>query len=130
MILHFRRKLQRRPRAKSGTWKIRRKKSLRLMTEGSMFLHVLYHDIYPKLWNLHLKLFTLCLTSALLKYAISRLLYCIKAEPVHIHYFALREFLCAVFFPSKGQLISEANFKVYIWAKTELKYFCNSALAL
>ena len=56
-------------------------KDLRLMTEGSMFLHVLYHDIYPKLWNLHLKLFTLCLTSALLKYAISRLLYCIKAEP-------------------------------------------------
>ena len=31
---------------------------------------------------------------------------------------------------TKGQLISEANFKVLLEPKTELKYFCNSALAL
>ena len=31
---------------------------------------------------------------------------------------------------SKGQLISEANFKFLFEPKTELKYFCNSALHL
>ena len=30
----------------------------------------------------------------------------------------------------KGQLFLEANFKVFFEPKTELKYFCNSALAL
>ena len=30
---------------------------------------------------------------------------------------------------TKGQLISEANFKVFFEPKTKLEYFCNSALA-
>ena len=29
----------------------------------------------------------------------------------------------------KGQLISKANFEVFIWTKNERKYFCISALA-
>ena len=30
---------------------------------------------------------------------------------------------------TKGQLISKANFKVFIWTKKRMKYFCISALA-
>ena len=34
-----------------------------------------------------------------------------------------------LFLSDKGQLISKANIKVFIWTKKQTKYFCISALA-
>ena len=51
--------------------------------------------------------------------------------PAFFNYFHLGRATCQKECANtKGQLISEANFKVSFEPKTELKYFCNSALPL
>ena len=41
---------------------------------------------------------------------------------------ALKKFHCSLFY-AKGQLISKANSKLFIWPKKKQKYFCICALA-